>query len=95
MSLAIAKRLKDRKPDVIVLDYMMPEMDGVATLKHIRGIDKMVPVIMFTAYPATKVMEEAEKLGVSSFVPKLSAYTDVAMSLRAAIDIAAKNISGK
>lgn len=88
-------RYKEKKPDIIVLDYMMPEMDGIATLKQIRSLDKQVPVIMFTAYPATKVMDEAEKLGVSSFVPKLSAYTDVAMSLRASIDMLARRISGK
>ena len=90
-------KAKKDKPDLIILDLMLPRMDGykVCALLKKDARHSSIPIIMFTAYPATIIMEEAEKLGVSSFIPKLSAYTDVAMSLRAAIDMAIKNISGK
>ena len=42
--------LKSQNPDIIILDYMMPEMDGVATLKEIRAgkFALITPVITFT-----------------------------------------------
>lgn len=49
--------LKSEEPDIIVLDYMMPDMDGVATLKKIRAMHNKIPVIMFTAFPDEKSIE--------------------------------------
>jgi len=40
-----------KNPDIVVLDYMMPGMNGVLTLKKIREINGKIPVIMFTAHP--------------------------------------------
>ena len=61
--------IKDKKPDIVILDYMMPEMDGIATLKKIRHIDKKLPVIMFTAYPnETTMISSRNCLSVSANV---------------------------
>ncbi len=79
-------------PDIIVLDYKMPEMDGVTTLKELRKMDKEIPVIMFTAHPEIKIMKGAEKLGVSAFIPKLSVYSDVPSGLKTALDMAGKKL---
>ncbi len=84
--------VKDNRPDIVILDYMLPDMDGVTALREIRVFDKKIPVIMFTAYPSAKAMEGAEKLGVSAFIPKLSAYTDIQSSLKAALEMIDKNI---
>lgn len=86
------KSVKKNKPDIVVLDYMMPGMDGVETLKAIRKIDKDIPVIMFTAYPDEKSMKNTGKLGVSSYVPKLSVYSGAHEALKAAISMAKKKI---
>jgi len=84
--------VKSKKPDVVVLDYMMPQMDGITTLKAMRKVDSEVPVIMFTAYPEIKAMEWMDELKVSAFIPKLSTYTDVSSSLRATIEMVIKKV---
>jgi len=82
--------VKKEKPDAVVLDYMMPGMDGMATLKQIRRLDKDVAVIMFTAHSEMKLMEGAQKLGVTAFIPKLSAYAETHEALKTAIMMTAK-----
>ncbi|MFH0772276.1 MAG: response regulator [Candidatus Omnitrophota bacterium] len=81
-----------KKADIVVLDYMMPEMDGIAVLKEIRKIDKELSVIMFTAHPDIKAIKGTEKLGVSAFIPKLSVYSDTKSALKAALYMVEKRL---
>ena len=82
--------VKNKKPDIVILDYVMPMMDGVSTLKEIRKLDRKVPVIMFTNYPDMKAIANTKKLGISAFIPKLSVYPDVLTSLRSTIEMIEK-----
>ncbi|MCX5679063.1 MAG: response regulator [Candidatus Omnitrophica bacterium] len=84
--------VKENRPDILVLDYMMPEMDGIATLKEIRKLDKKLPVIMFTAYPNTKTIEDSDSLGIHAFIPKLSAYSEVVLALKSTIEMIEKRL---
>lgn len=84
-----------KDPDIVVLDYKLPDMDGVSVLKEIRKINSEIQVIMFTAHPDGDIITDAKKEGISAFVPKLSAYVEVIPSLKAAIDMAGKNIDKK
>lgn len=88
----VIKLIRDSKINIVVLDYMMPGMDGVTTLKEIRKIDKKIPVIMFTAYPNTEAMEKIENLNVSSFIPKLSNFSDTQSALKTAIKMVHKKL---
>ena len=88
--------IKEKKPDIVILDYLMPNMDGTETLKQIRKFDKKLLVIMFTAHPDMKNIKGAQDLGVSAFIPKLSTYSsDIQGSLRSALDMAQKKIIKK
>ena len=89
---AAIEAIKKNVPDIIVLDYMMPGMDGIETLKEIRKTRKKIPVIMFTAYPNTNTLEGATHLGICAFIPKLSAYSEVLPALKTALSLAEKKI---
>ncbi len=86
--------VRNKLSDIVILDYAMPDMDGIATLQKIREIDDKIAVIMFTAYPSVDALKWSEKLNVSAFIPKLSMYSDAISSLRVAIEIAVKKIPG-
>lgn len=77
---------KIEKPDVVILDYVMPDMDGIRALRQIRKIDKKLPVIMFTANPDIKSIKGSKALGVSAYVPKFCLYTDVPSAVKDELD---------
>tara|TARA_B100000315_G_C14569409_1_gene584696 strand:+ start:921 stop:1313 length:393 start_codon:yes stop_codon:yes gene_type:complete len=85
--------IKENQVDIVVVDYMMPEIDGLATVTKIRQINKSIPVIMFTAYPDQRAIEGSEKLGISAFIPKFSSYSDSQSALKTALGIAEKRLS--
>jgi two-component system, chemotaxis family, chemotaxis protein CheY len=58
------------KPDLVLMDVTMPEMDGLTALKHIRAFDTKAKVIMLTALGQESVVLEAIKSGARDFVVK-------------------------
>jgi len=80
-------------PDIVILDYLMPEMDGVQTLREIRKISNKIQVVMFTAHADGSAMADTEKLGVYAFIPKLSFYQDAQATLKSVIDTIAKKLN--
>ncbi len=67
--IAVARR---RAPDVVILDIMMPFMDGFAVLEALREDDRTVtiPVLMLTANQTEAVEERCYRLGAQAFVRK-------------------------
>jgi two-component system response regulator (stage 0 sporulation protein F) len=45
------RQLEEQKPDLIILDIVMPVMDGIEALGRIVGKDRKIPVILNTSYP--------------------------------------------
>ena len=85
--------VKCDKPDVVILDYVMPDMDGIKVLKQIRKIDSSLPVIMFTANPDIKSIKGSKKLGVNAYVPKFCLYTNMPSAVKEELDRIKKTIS--
>ncbi len=63
------ERLKEDLPDLIILDVMMPEMDGFETLKHIREVST-VPVIMLTVRQEEGDRIRGLDLGADDYITK-------------------------
>ena len=62
----------DRKPDLILLDWMMPEMDGIMVLEALKNDDNtaMIPVIMLTGKGKMDDLEVALAAGAANYVTK-------------------------
>lgn len=64
--------LRKEKPDLILLDIRMDDMDGIETLKAIREMDNRadIPVIMLTAQSDKASVLETAKLGIYDYMLK-------------------------
>lgn len=66
---AIAK-YAEVKPDVILMDITMPDMDGIEALRRIKEIDPNAKVIMCTAMGQQAMVARAVELGAQQFIVK-------------------------
>lgn len=64
------KAAAEHKPDVIILDITMPQMDGIQMLTQLRQSGDNTPVIMLTAEGGATSVEKAKHLGVSDYIAK-------------------------
>jgi len=58
------------RPDLILLDYQMPDMNGVDVLKELRNRGNESPVVMITAYGTIERAVQAMREGAYDFIPK-------------------------
>ncbi len=64
------KKYKDKKPDIILIDYHLPVISGIEGVKKLRKIDKDIPIIVLTVEEDQKVADKFIKVGASDFALK-------------------------
>ena len=57
-------------PDLVLVDWNMPKMDGITLIRKIRETDKTLPLIMVTTESEKSRVMEALKAGVNNYVVK-------------------------
>jgi DNA-binding NtrC family response regulator len=79
------KAMAEVAPDLVLLDYQMPGMNGIEVLSEIRKKNADMPVIMITAYGTIERAVEAIKSGADDFVTKPFDPDHLAMVVRKAL----------
>lgn len=63
------ERVHSDQPDVIVVDLLMPEMDGLAVCQNIRKFSN-TPIVVLSAYDRPGTAEQALQHGADDYLPK-------------------------
>ena len=75
---SLLEQISALKIDLILLDLMMPQLDGIETLKRLRRIGCSAPVVIFTALSDNDKRREAETEGANEYILKPDLFENVA-----------------
>lgn len=76
-------RVEKADPDVVILDYMMPEMDGLEVARKIRETRPDQHVILYSAYLDDELERGAIEAGIAVCVPKMAGVEELAREITA------------
>lgn len=77
------ERFERAKPDLIVLDFQMPEMNGLDAARRIVNISPNTPILMVSIHLSKQLSEEARKVGIRGTCAKtdISSVVDAVEAL--------------
>lgn len=86
-------KMKTMKPDIVLLDLIMPKKDGFFVLKERQKDRKLIkiPVIVFSTLGQEKDVETVQKLGANEYVSKSLLNFDLVMAKISALCLLQKN----
>ncbi|MGJ5836912.1 response regulator [Bacillus sp. G402] len=77
--------LKEKTPDLVLLDLNMPNMSGLEMLKEMQSLQLKVPVLILTTYNEEKLMIEGLQLGAKGYLLKDASRENLFYTIEAAI----------
>ena len=81
------------RPDIIILDLLMPGLNGIELLQRIRVVDRRCAVIVVTNVGDEDILEEVQQLGITQILPKISMKRDdISSAVRRACDAIASEV---
>ena len=63
-------QIENSHPDIILLDLIMPVMDGFETMNHLKSKGINIPIIVITAYLKENTYSRCKELGAKAFINK-------------------------
>jgi len=81
----VVPAVRETKPNVVLLDMRMPELDGLACLERLRKHDPTIAVVILSSYSDEAQIEAARKAGALGYVVKTVEPVDLAAVLRSAV----------
>lgn len=80
------KQFESFKPDVVLLDYQLPGINGIEVLSRLKGMDPDIKVIMMTAHGSVQVAVDAMKIGAYDYLSKPLVLAELKLLLEKAVD---------
>jgi DNA-binding NarL/FixJ family response regulator len=68
---------KNLNPDIVILDFQMPGMNGLETARRMSAISTTIPIVMFTQHASAELELHAREAGIRSVVSKTDAFAMV------------------
>jgi len=78
--------LREKKPDLVILDIRMPEKSGIEGLQEIREIDTNVSIIMLTGYGDLETAQKAIRFGANDYLQKPFDVNEIQETIKKYVD---------
>jgi signal transduction histidine kinase len=78
--------LREKKPDLVIMDIRMPEKSGIEGLQEIREIDPNVSIIMLTGYGDLETAQKAIRFGATDYLQKPFDTTEIQEVIKKYVD---------
>ncbi len=83
----VLKKIKTERPDALLLDILMPKIDGLDILKKVREENKSLPIFIMTAFSNEERYNFANKFNASGFILKTSNLQKEVDNIRAILSV--------
>jgi DNA-binding NarL/FixJ family response regulator len=77
--LTAVEMFKDLQPNIVIVDFQMPGINGIETARRMSMIEPAVPIVLFTQHASADLERHAQEVGIRSVVSKTNAFPMVGM----------------
>jgi DNA-binding NarL/FixJ family response regulator len=77
--ISAVEMFKELRPNIVILDFQMPGINGIETARRMAEIAPAVPVVLFTQHASADLEKHAHEVGIRSVVSKTNAFPMVGM----------------
>ena len=80
---AAVRDVEQLNPDIAVIDLNMPQMNGIAAIRHIRKNNTRIGIVVLTAHDAEDLFQASMDAGANGYLLKDSAFIEIVAAIRA------------
>jgi CheY-like chemotaxis protein len=81
------QKTQEMKPDLVILDFQMPVMDGIEAARRIHEILPTMPIVLFSLFSEMMTGLDSQGLGISAVVPKDQAASKLVPTVQLLLDL--------
>jgi len=71
---------------IMIIDYKLPDLDGISLLKDLRKTGNKTPAVILTAFPGNKIFRNTDELSIRKVILKLRIGTETLNILKSTIE---------
>jgi DNA-binding NarL/FixJ family response regulator len=71
------EKTQELKPDLIILDITMPELNGLDAARMIKQFSPDTPILILSVHKSRQLTKEAQMIGVNGYISKAEASQDL------------------
>lgn len=81
------QKAQEVKPDLVILDFQMPVMDGIEAARRIHEVLPTMPIVLFSLFSEVMTDVDSRELGISAVVPKDKAASKLAPTVELLLNL--------
>lgn len=75
------EEIADKKPDIVILDIMLPNLNGVEVLRALKSQDLRPKILIFSAFPSKNMVKKVLEAGIDGFVEKNASLSELEVAI--------------